>query len=265
MQRTNEDTILTKDDGTCALALVADGVSMCDVGSGGLASTIATIVIENALADGCTHESFPELITAAAHRGSQALLDWALSQRARADLEAGKDLMGTTATVGWVQGRELSLANLGDSRAYLITNEFVEQLTVDGDLASSLIAEGTPPEEVRELGMMCRALRECIGGCTTRDDGSLTISPDTCTPQVSRWPLMPGDVVVLCSDGLVEESFFLEPETLARLVRENKDRPAADIALLLVEAADAMQRVPSIMEPEGFGDNISCIVIKVSE
>jgi serine/threonine protein phosphatase PrpC len=108
-------------------------------------------------------------------------------------------------------------------------------------------------------------LRECVGGCTTTEDGKLTILPETCTPRIARWPLLPGDVIVLCTDGLVEEGFFLEPETMAKLVRENHDRSAADIALLLVEAADAMQRLPSIMEPEGFGDNISCVVIKVRE
>ena len=46
--------------------------------------------------------------------------------------------MGTTLTVGWLEHHELSLSNLGDSRAYLITEHAIEQLTVDGDLASDL-------------------------------------------------------------------------------------------------------------------------------
>jgi PPM family protein phosphatase len=264
LQRGNEDTILIKDDGQSALALVADGVSTCDVGSGGLASMMATIVIENALAEGCSHETFPTLITGAAQRGSQGLLEWALAQNCRADLEAGKDLMGTTLTAAWLQGHEISLANLGDSRAYLITDDAIEQLTVDGDLASDLLAQGTAPEEVREYGMMARALRECIGGCTKTENGELEIMPETCTPRIGRWPLAPGDVIVLCTDGLIEEGFFLEPDTVADMVRKHRDRSAADLALMLVEAADAMQRLPSIMEPEGFGDNISCVVIKIT-
>ena len=262
MHRGNEDTILVKDDTHGALALVADGVSTCDVGSGGLASMMATIVIENALAEGCTHESFPSIITSATQRGSQGLLEWALAHHCRADLEAGKDLMGTTLTAAWIQGHEISVANLGDSRAYLITPDAIEQLTVDGDLASDLLANGTSPEEVRELGMMARALRECVGGCTKTEDGELSIMPESCTPRITRWPLVPGDVIVLCSDGLVEEGYFLEAETVADIVREYKDRSASDLALMLVEAADAMQRLPSIMEPDGFGDNISCVVVK---
>src|SRR5437667_3073751 len=116
--------------------------------------------------------------------------------------------MGTTLTVGWLQGHELSVANLGDSRAYLITDKVVEQLTVDGDLASDLLARGAAPEEVRELGGMGRALRECIGGCITTENGEVAVLIESCTPRISRWPLLPGDVIVLCTDGLVEEGYF---------------------------------------------------------
>ena len=265
MHRSNEDTILVKDDEQGALALVADGVSTCDIGSGGLASMMTAIVIENALAEGCSHESFPALIAAATTRGSIGLLEWALAHDCRADLEAGRDLMGTTLTVAWLQGHEISIANLGDSRAYLITDDAIEQLTVDGDLASDLLARGSSPEEIRELGMMSRALRECVGGCIRTDDGELGILPESAHPKVSRWPLVPGDVVVLCTDGLVEEGFFLEPALVAALVRKNKHLPAAELALRLVEAADALQRPPTILEPDGFGDNIACVVIKITE
>ena len=263
LQRGNEDTILIKDDAQATFALVADGVSTCDIGSGALASTMTAIVVENALLDGCTHETFPDIIASATRRGSEGLLEWALAHHCRADLVAGRDLMGTTLTVAWFEGHEISLANLGDSRAYLITGDAIEQLTVDGDLASDLLANGAAPEEVKELGMMARALRECVGGCTIDDQGGPCILPESCSPKISRWPLLPGDVIVLCTDGLVEEGFFLEPATLADIVRKHKDRPAAELALMLAEAADAMQRVPSILEPEGFGDNISGVVIKI--
>jgi serine/threonine protein phosphatase PrpC len=263
LPRGNEDSILVKDDAQAALALVADGVSTCDVGSGGLASTMTAIVMENALADGCSHEAFPDVVVGAARRGSEGLLEWAFAHNCRAELEAGKDLMGTTLTIAWVQGHEISVANLGDSRAYLITEHAIEQLTVDGDLASDLLAQGAAPEEVKELGMMARALRECVGGCAKNEQGEICVLPETSTPKITRWPLLPGDVVILCTDGLVEEGFFLEPATVARLVRQHKDRSAADLAKLLVDAADAMQRIPSILEPDGFGDNISCVVIKI--
>lgn len=265
LQRGNEDAILTKEDDHGLLAVVADGVSTCDVGSGGLASMMTSIVIENAFIEGCTHETFSELVTDAARRSSQGLLEWAIAHGNGDELRAGKDLMGTTLTVAWFQGHELSIANLGDSRAYLITKDAVEQLTVDGDLASDLLANGTAPEEIRELGSVSRALRECVGGCIVNEKGELAIFADFCKPKVARWPLVPGDVILLCTDGLIEEGFFLEPHNAAMMVRSKPKAKAADLALMLVEAADAMQRLPSALEPDGFGDNISCVIIKIKE
>lgn len=263
LQRMNEDAILMREDATSALVAVADGVSTCDIGSGGLASVMTTIVIENAFADACTHDTFPDIIAAATRRGSEGLLDWAIAHHCKADLEAGKELMGTTLTVGWIEGCEVSLANLGDSRAYLVTDNAIEQLTVDGDLAADLLARGASPEEVKELGVMARSLRECVGGCIRKPDGTLSILTESTRPRVSRWPLVPGDILVLCSDGLVEEGFFLDPATVASLVRAHRKRSAMEIAARLVEAADALQRVPTVLEPEGFGDNISCVVVKI--
>jgi PPM family protein phosphatase len=263
LQRINEDTVVVKEEERSALLAVADGVSTCDVGSGGLASMMTSIMLENAFADGCTHDDFPKLIAATTQRCSEALLEWALAHHCRAELESGKDLMGTTVTVAWLEGREISIANLGDSRAYLITDDAIEQLTVDGDLASDLLTRGASPEEVKELGTMARALRECVGGCTKTPDGALTILPESCHPKVERWPLVSGDVVVLCTDGLVEEGFFLEPEMVAQIVRAHRDLSAADLALRLVEAADSLQRGPTVLEPDGFGDNISCVVVKI--
>ncbi len=265
LQKTNEDSIVVKDDERSLLAVVADGVSTCDVGSGGLASMMTTIVIENAFADGCSHEAFAGIVADAARRGSHGLLEWALAHGCGDELREGKDLMGTTLTVGWLQGHELSVANLGDSRAYLITKDAIEQLTVDGDLMSDLLANGAPPDEIRELGHMARSLRECVGGCVVNDQGELEILDEFCRPKTSRWPLLPGDIVLLCTDGLIEESYFLEPEQAAAMVRAKPTARATELAKMLVEAADAMQRLPSALEPDGFGDNISCVIIKIKE
>jgi serine/threonine protein phosphatase PrpC len=76
---------------------------------------------------------------------------------------------------------------------------------------------------------------------------------------------VPGDVVVLCSDGLVEEGAFLEPWRLAEIIQQHLKLSAQDLAVLLADEADAVHRLPSQLEPEGFGDNISCVVIKISQ
>jgi serine/threonine protein phosphatase PrpC len=121
-----------------------------------------------------------------------------------------------------------------------------------------------PPEDVREIGTMGRALRDCVGGCVRGPDGRLAIQERYCTPALSTWSLLPGDVIVLCTDGLVDEGVFLEPGELAELLRQNQHLSAQDLAVLLADTADARQRLPSDLEPEGFGDNVSCVVIKVT-
>ncbi len=245
------------------LVAVADGISSCDVGTGRLASQLTCQRLETAFGPRATLDQFATGITAVCRQAAQGLLDWALQHGHREALVAGKDLMGTTLTAGWLEGNRLVLANLGDSRAYLVGADGAEQLTVDGDVGSALLAAGVPPEDVREAGTMAKALRDCIGGCGRGPTGEPRIEEQFCIPAILTWRLLPGDFVVLCTDGLVEEGLFLNPPILADLVRRHRDLPAADLAVKLADAADSLQRPPSAAEPEGFGDNISCVVIKV--
>ncbi|HEX3315973.1 MAG TPA: protein phosphatase 2C domain-containing protein [Gemmataceae bacterium] len=247
-----------------AFLAVADGITSCDIGSGAIASRIAGIVIENAIDRIADSGEFRAGIGAICRRSSQALIDWAIEKGYRNELRLGRDLMGSTLTAAWLEENRFTIANLGDSRAYLIEGTRVEQLTVDGDLASDLLQQGMPPEQVRELGLMTRALRRCIGGCELDAKGEPTIVADSSEPSLTEWRLLPGDVVVLCSDGLVEEGAFLEPELLVEIVRNHPKASAQQLAILFADAADSLQRVPSDQEPEGFGDNISCIVVKIS-
>lgn len=267
LRRTNEDHVVVRGftDPDRALLAVADGISQCDIGNGALASRMTCLVLENSFTADSEAARFATDLARVCRRGTETILDWALEQGYRPLLEMGRSLMGTTLTVGWLEGNELQLGNLGDSRAYLIEDEHVEQLTVDGDLKSALLAQRRPPEDVRAVGSLGRALRECVGGCLRSANGQLVIPDQHCQPSMSRWRLLPGDVVVLCTDGLVEEEVFLDPPQLAELVRDNLTRNAEEIALLLAEAADQCQRLPSPLEPEGFGDNISVVVLKVME
>jgi serine/threonine protein phosphatase PrpC len=246
-----------------ALVAVADGISICDVGNGAIASQIACNVVENVLGDDCRAESFEQQIKAACLQGARAMLDWARQRGHQTGLLAGQHLMATTLIVAWLEDNGVWLANLGDSRAYLIDDAGIDQLTVDGDLATSLLAAGAPPEEVAQLGPTGKALRECVGGCYRTPAGTLAIDEDRCRPAVCFWPLVPGDILVLCTDGLVEDGTYLEPAELADLVRQHRDVPAAVLAEKLAQAADARQRPPSEAEPEGFGDNITCAIIKI--
>lgn len=263
--RDNEDCVLVRSfvNPERALVAVADGITTCDVGSGALASLITTIVLENTFDNATTQATFTADIVKACRHCAQTLLAWAVEKGYLPQLEQSADLMGTTLVAGWLEGNAVCLANLGDSRAYLIDNDGAEQLTVDGDLASGMLADGLPPENLADVGPIGKALRECIGGCTMNAEGVVGIHEEGCRPTVTYWPLVPGDIIVLCSDGLVDEEVFMEPTTLSKLVLANRHLPAQELARLLADAADQIHRLPSPLEPEGFGDNISCIVVKI--
>jgi serine/threonine protein phosphatase PrpC len=261
----NEDYALVREFGhpQRALVLVADGVSSCEVGSGDVASRLVCELTAGMFGPHDRAADFRRKLPDACPEGAEALLQWALDRGEEDRLRRGAGLMATTLTGAWLEGGELTLANVGDSRAYLVDDAGAEQLTVDGDLGCALLGAGAPPEEVYGLEGLARALREYVGGCCRTPRGELAVDEDRCRPRLSRWPLVPGDVVVLCSDGLVEEGAFLEPAELGELVRGHPDLPAAALAEKLAEAAEARQRPPSEAEPEGFGDNITCAVIRI--
>jgi hypothetical protein len=92
------------------------------------------------------------------------------------------------------------------------------------------LAAGMPPEEVRELGAEGQALYGCLGIGELGPDGRFVPAIERSTPRLSHWKLVPGDVLVLCTDGLVEEGVFLEPGDLSTLLTGETDRPARELA-----------------------------------
>jgi protein phosphatase len=264
----NQDSVLIRRfaNPNRALLVVADGLSCCDVGSGDVASRLVCEAIDASFSPESRVSDFSTQIPCACRSGAEAMLAWALDLGERLRLKTGEDLMATTVLAAWLEGDTLTLANAGDSRAYLIHERGIEQLTVDADLGCTLLAAGSPPENVIELGPVTRALRSCVGGVLYKSaSDELVVDDARFRLVVNRWKLLPGETVILCSDGLVEEGAFLEPAELLELVRQNADLSAEALALALAEAADARQTLPSQEEPEGCGDNISCCVIKISQ
>ncbi len=262
----NEDQVFSRNfaEPPRLLAAVADGISQCVVGQGELASLITTIVLENEFPESADASQFETIMKQLARKGAHKLLNWALEKGYQAQLLQGADLMGTTLTTCWIEDRWLHLANLGDSRAYLLTGDHIEQLTVDGDFATSLLRQGEAPEFVQDVGHVGKALVQCVGGCRRNSSGKLEILEDACQPTFSTWPLLPDDLVILCSDGLVEEGVFLHPDEVLELRRRFPAATPQAFADILAESADALQHLPNPLEPDGFGDNVSGIVIQIT-
>ncbi|MEO6529066.1 MAG: Stp1/IreP family PP2C-type Ser/Thr phosphatase [Gemmatimonadaceae bacterium] len=143
--------------------------------------------------------------------------------------------MGTTATVAGVLADSVYLAQVGDSRAYLVRDGVARQITKDQSLMQKLVEAGELTEEEAEQSERRNIILQALGP-------EPTIKVDLTRQQLRR-----GDQLVLCSDGL---SGQVRSDEIARVVTEEKDLMAA-CKRLIDRANDA-----------GGPDNITVIVVR---
>jgi protein phosphatase len=120
--------------------------------------------------------------------------------------------MGTTATVAGLLGDTLYVAQVGDSRAYLVRDGVARQITKDQSLMQKLIEAGELTEEEAAQSERRNIILQALGP-------EPLIKIDLTHQQVRR-----GDVLVLCSDGL---SGQVTKDEIARIVTEAPDLVAA--------------------------------------
>lgn len=177
----NEDRFVV--DLESRLYVVADGMGGQEYGE--RASGLAAEVIARVVQDGLAAKARVDL-----------LVQQALAEANQAVIEAGLEQpegrrMGTTAVLALQQEGQVFIAGLGDSRAYLIRGDHVEQLTVDHSVAQSLVNSGVlTPEDARHSPLQ-NVLHRFLG-CTNMPDGA-EVHPFT--PQL-------GDRLLLGTDGL---------------------------------------------------------------
>jgi protein phosphatase len=116
--------------------------------------------------------------------------------------------MGTTATVAGVLGDSVYLAQVGDSRAYLVRGGVAQQITKDQSLMQRLIEAGELTVEEAEQSERRNIILQALGP-------EPQIKVDLTSQQLRR-----GDVLVLCSDGL---SGQVRTDEIARIVTEESD------------------------------------------
>jgi PPM family protein phosphatase len=116
--------------------------------------------------------------------------------------------MGTTATIAGILGDTLYIAQVGDSRAYLVRNGEARQLTKDQSLMQRLIEAGEITAEEAEVSERRNIILQALGP-------EAAIKVDITHQQLRR-----GDVLVLCSDGL---SGLVRDHEIARVAREAHD------------------------------------------
>src|SRR3954451_10687319 len=136
--------------------------------------------------------------------------------------DASASGMGTTITVALVQGDIVWIGHVGDSRAYLIRDGRLEQLTEDHSLVAELVRSGKLSPEEAEVHPQRSVVTRALGTDPNVDVDTFEIAAK------------PGDLFLLCSDGLTT---MVDEETiLAEVDRHRADLQTA--AKALVRAAN---------------------------
>ncbi len=207
------------------LLIVADG--MGGQAAGDLASRLCV-------------ETMVDTIQASTQKGVVKILSEAISAAndavtRKAASDPALEGMGTTLVAASPENGGLIVANVGDSRLYLIDDDRIEQITHDHSLVEEMVRAGKlSREQVRnhpKKNIITRAIGEIQG------------------PQVDYFDvgLNRGDIVLLCSDGLTN---MVEDEQIFRIVRS-----APDLAQAGKKLVDAANRA-------GGRDNISVVLAK---
>ncbi len=128
--------------------------------------------------------------------------------------------MATTVVAAVVHGDELIVANVGDSRAYLVRKEAIEQITEDHSLVAEMINDGSITAEQAETHPYRNVILRSIG------------AHENVKVDLFFRRLTPDDVFILCSDGLTRH---VNKDELAAVIRTH---PPAEAARQLVKLSN---------------------------
>lgn len=144
--------------------------------------------------------------------------------------------MGTTLVIATICNNEMYIANIGDSRLYVISNE-MRQITEDHSLVQAMVRTGELDQDEARVHPNKNIITRALGSNKTAQADFFEVE------------LKEGDIVLLCSDGLTN---MLEDETIERIIRENADDPKTATEALVKQA-----------NHNGGKDNITVIVVIV--
>jgi PPM family protein phosphatase len=143
--------------------------------------------------------------------------------------------MGGTVVAAWFAEERLSLAHVGDSRAYRLRSGQLEQVTQDHSFVAEQVRRGAMSEQEAERSSLQNVLLRALG---VEEEVKVTVDEQL---------LIEGDTILLCSDGLTRE---LSDAQIAAILEEAED------------AQEAADRLVDLANQAGGEDNISAIVVR---
>jgi serine/threonine protein phosphatase PrpC len=144
--------------------------------------------------------------------------------------------MGATLTAAWIDGPRLSIAHVGDSRAYLLRSGSLQQLTNDHSLVAEQVRRGILTPAEAERSEMQSVLLRALGAHPEIEVDS------------EEHELFGRDVLLLCSDGLTR--MVTEPEIAGTLQTE-------------LDPTKASERLVELANEQGGADNVTVLVVRV--
>jgi protein phosphatase len=220
-RRRNEDAYVVEPP----LFAVADGMGGAQAGE--VASRLAAAALKESGAEAGGEQRIVSLIQEANRR---------VYDRSNRDPSASG--MGTTMTVALVEDGQVAFGHVGDSRAYLIRDGAMEQLTEDHSLVAELMRSGKLSPEEAETHPQRSVITRALGTDPDVDVDTFTIAAQT------------GDVFLLCSDGLTTMVSNQSILDLVELHRGDMDK--------------ALRALVSAANKGGGEDNITVVAFEIS-
>jgi serine/threonine protein phosphatase PrpC len=208
------------------LFAVADGMGGAQAGE--VASRLAASALEG---DGPERLQGLDRLDALIQEANRRIYD-------RASNDPSASGMGTTMTVALVEDMTVAIGHVGDSRAYLVRGEQMEQLTEDHSLVNELMKTGKLSEEEAHVHPQRSVITRAVGTDPDVDVDAFTIEAEE------------DDVFLICSDGLTD---MVEDEEILELVHENRG-----------DLDKAVQALVSAANRVGGDDNITAVAFRIS-
>ena len=215
----NEDSVLAQPP----LFVVADGLGGHEAGE------VASSMAVETLRDHAPRKPDAKALARAVRAANREVL-----RAAREGL--GRQGMGTTMTAAIVEGTHVALAQVGDSRAYLLHAGTLERVTEDHSMVADMIRLGQLTEAESRYHPNRSVITRALG-----TDPNMFADP-------YEFEAEPGDRLLLCSDGLTS---MLEDAAIAEMLAGYRDPSAA--ARALIDASN----------DAGGHDNISVIIVDI--
>ncbi|TML70683.1 MAG: Stp1/IreP family PP2C-type Ser/Thr phosphatase [Actinobacteria bacterium] len=221
-RRRNEDAYVCEPP----LFAIADGMGGAQAGE--VASRLAASALRESGADGGGETRIVDLIQEANRR----IYD-------RSSTDPNTSGMGTTMTVALVEGDRVAFGHVGDSRAYLVRDGRIEQLTEDHSLVNELMKSGKLSREEAETHPQKSVITRALGTDPDVDVDTFSV------------PAQTSDLFLLCSDGLTD---MLSEEQILGVVERHRD-----------DIDDALRTLVREANRGGGDDNITVVAFEISD